>query len=86
MGVPINRPGRGMAPDKLHMLIALPHLDTDVDPGNLAEGVAAAKEAMVRVYGDRHAPPCANSRWNWTGHRCWKPHGRRACAWTTSGF
>ncbi|MEU6832098.1 type VII secretion protein EccCa [Nocardia beijingensis] len=57
VGVPINRPGRGMTPDKLHMLIALPRLDTDVDPRTLAEGVAAAKEALVGVYGDRHAPP-----------------------------
>ncbi|WP_330179085.1 type VII secretion protein EccCa [Nocardia sp. NBC_01503] len=56
VGVPINRPGRGMTPDKLHMLIALPRLDTAVDPHTLADGVIAAKEAMTELYGDRRAP------------------------------
>ncbi|MGC4994588.1 type VII secretion protein EccCa [Nocardia salmonicida] len=56
VGVPINRPGRGMTPDKLHMLIALPRLDTDIDPATLSDGVAAAKQAMMEIYGDRHAP------------------------------
>ncbi|MGW5455909.1 type VII secretion protein EccCa [Nocardia sp. NPDC003979] len=54
--VPISRPGRGMTPEKLHMLIALPRLDTDVDPGTLADGVARAKSALTEHYGDRRAP------------------------------
>ncbi|MFI5779328.1 type VII secretion protein EccCa [Nocardia sp. NPDC051570] len=56
VGVPINRPGRGMTSDKLHMLIALPRLDTAVDPNTLSEGVAAAKEELALLYGDRRAP------------------------------
>ncbi|MRH89347.1 type VII secretion protein EccCa [Nocardia sp. SYP-A9097] len=56
VGVPINRPGRGMTAEKLHMLIALPRLDTAVDPNTLADGVAAAKEELAELYGDRRAP------------------------------
>ncbi|MET7768266.1 type VII secretion protein EccCa [Nocardia sp. NPDC005366] len=54
--VPINRPGRGMTTDKLHMLIALPRLDTAVDPNTLSEGVSTAKTELARLYGDRRAP------------------------------
>ncbi|MFC9438368.1 type VII secretion protein EccCa [Nocardia sp. NPDC057030] len=56
VGVPINRPGRGMTAEKLHMLIALPRLDTAVDPNTLAEGVAAAKAELAELYPGRHAP------------------------------
>ncbi|MFI6172443.1 type VII secretion protein EccCa [Nocardia sp. NPDC051052] len=56
VGVPINRPGRGLSPDKLHMLLALPRLDSDVDPNTLSEAVLAAKEALTELYGDRRAP------------------------------
>ncbi|MGW8654920.1 type VII secretion protein EccCb, partial [Nocardia salmonicida] len=56
VGVPMNRPGRGMTKDKLHMLIALPRLDSVVDPASLAEGVAAAKRELTEFYGDRRAP------------------------------
>ncbi|MBF6076352.1 type VII secretion protein EccCa [Nocardia beijingensis] len=56
VGVPINRPGRGMTADRLHMLIALPRLDTDVDPATLADGVTAAKEVLAELYGERRAP------------------------------
>lgn len=38
--VPVGRPGRGLTPEKLHMLIALPRLDSDSQPQTLAEGSA----------------------------------------------
>ncbi|WP_067835709.1 type VII secretion protein EccCa [Nocardia lijiangensis] len=56
VNVPINRPGRGMTSDKLHMLIALPRLDTDVNPDTLSDGIAAAKAELAEFYGDRQAP------------------------------
>ncbi|MEV0770593.1 type VII secretion protein EccCa [Nocardia salmonicida] len=56
VGVPMNRPGRGMTKDKLHMLIALPRLDSVVDPASLSEGVATAKRELTEFYGDRRAP------------------------------
>ncbi|WP_280251042.1 hypothetical protein, partial [Nocardia abscessus] len=31
--VPVGRPGRGMTPAQLHMLIALPRVDSASDPG-----------------------------------------------------
>ncbi|MEV6135806.1 type VII secretion protein EccCa [Nocardia sp. NPDC051990] len=54
--VPIGRPGRGLTPDKLHSLIALPRLDSDSDPQTLPEGISAAKQQFNELYGDRHAP------------------------------
>ncbi|WP_194837743.1 type VII secretion protein EccCa [Nocardia sp. XZ_19_369] len=56
VNVPINRPGRGMTGDKLHMLIALPRLDTDVNPETLSDGIVAAKAELAELYGDRRAP------------------------------
>ncbi|MBU3065210.1 type VII secretion protein EccCa [Nocardia sp. NEAU-G5] len=55
-GVPVNRPGRGMTRDKLHMLLALPRLDATVDPNTLSDGVSAAKAGLAELYGDRRAP------------------------------
>ncbi|WP_280467559.1 type VII secretion protein EccCa [Nocardia cyriacigeorgica] len=54
--VPVGRPGRGLTPDELHMLIALPRLDSDSDPTTLTDGVAAAKEQLVQLWGTRRAP------------------------------
>ncbi|MEU2253346.1 type VII secretion protein EccCa [Nocardia xishanensis] len=54
--VPVNRPGRGMTADKLHMLLALPRLDADVDPETLADGIAAAKAGLAELYPGRRAP------------------------------
>ncbi|MGX1806362.1 type VII secretion protein EccCa [Nocardia sp. NPDC055321] len=56
VNVPLNRPGRGLTADQLHMLIALPRLDSDTNAQNLGEGVAAAKAQMQAMYGDRRAP------------------------------
>ncbi|WP_330183351.1 type VII secretion protein EccCa [Nocardia sp. NBC_01503] len=56
VNVPVNQPGRGLTADPLHLLIALPRLDSDTDPATLPEGVGAAKEQMTALYGDRRAP------------------------------
>ncbi|WP_067561670.1 type VII secretion protein EccCa [Nocardia acidivorans] len=56
VNVPVNQPGRGLTADPLHLLIALPRLDSDTDPATLPEGVAAAKEQMIALYGERRAP------------------------------
>jgi DNA segregation ATPase FtsK/SpoIIIE, S-DNA-T family len=54
--VPVGRPGRGMTPDKLHLLIGLPRLDAGSDIDDLPAGVAGACEQMRQHYGDRQAP------------------------------
>ncbi|QIS17819.1 type VII secretion protein EccCa [Nocardia terpenica] len=56
VSVPLNRPGRGLTPDKLHMLLALPRLDSNSDPSTLAEGVSAAREQLTALHGASHAP------------------------------
>ena len=55
MLVPPGRPGRGITPDGLHMLLALPRLDSATDPATLSEGVAGAKEQLSRLYPVRRA-------------------------------
>ncbi|WP_225727910.1 MULTISPECIES: type VII secretion protein EccCb [unclassified Nocardia] len=65
--VPADRPGRGLAPEKLHMLIALPRLDAVTDPQQLSGGVAAAVRQLCAEHGARRAPqvrllPAAISR------------------------
>ncbi|WP_410873877.1 type VII secretion protein EccCa [Nocardia sp. A7] len=55
--VPVGRPGRGMTPQQLHMLIALPTLNSDSDPSNLAEGVASAKEGLAELHSNRRRAP-----------------------------
>ncbi|MGF6889161.1 S-DNA-T family DNA segregation ATPase FtsK/SpoIIIE [Nocardia sp. GAS34] len=54
--VPVNRPGRGLTPGELHMLIALPRLDSDSTPQSLAEGVAVARTQLEALYAGRRAP------------------------------
>ncbi|SUA76709.1 Type VII secretion system protein EccCa1 [Nocardia otitidiscaviarum] len=54
--VPQNRPGRGLTPDQLHMLIALPRLDSDTNAQTLAEGVSTSREQMAQLYGELRAP------------------------------
>lgn len=56
VNVPLNRPGRGLSAEQLHMLIALPRLDSDTDPQTLSEGVSAARTQMQAMYGNRRAP------------------------------
>ncbi|GAA5063071.1 type VII secretion protein EccCa [Nocardia callitridis] len=54
--VPVGRPGRGLTPDELHLLIALPRLDSQTDPGSMSEGVAVSRQAMEQLWGKRKAP------------------------------
>jgi S-DNA-T family DNA segregation ATPase FtsK/SpoIIIE len=54
--VPIGRPGRGINFEKLHILIALPRLDSSSSVDDLPAGVAAAVEAVRAHYGEREAP------------------------------
>ena len=54
--VPIGRPGRGITADRLHMLIALPRLDSSSATDDLATGVANSVEAVCAYYGERAAP------------------------------
>ncbi|MBU3064906.1 type VII secretion protein EccCa [Nocardia sp. NEAU-G5] len=54
--VPIGRPGRGITRDSMHMLVALPRVDSDTDPLTIAEGVASAREQFAELYGGRRAP------------------------------
>ncbi|MBY4574118.1 type VII secretion protein EccC [Gordonia paraffinivorans] len=54
-GVPQNRPGRGLTPDELHMLVALPRLDDVGSAESLPAGVAASVEKLVAAYPGRSA-------------------------------
>ncbi|MFI6870133.1 type VII secretion protein EccCa [Nocardia sp. NPDC050406] len=54
--VPMGRPGRGMTPDGLHMLTALPRVDGVSDPVTLGTGVAEAVAAIARHTPGRPAP------------------------------
>jgi len=54
--VPIGRPGRGINAEKLHILAALPRLDSSSEVEDLPAGVSAAVEAVRAHYGGREAP------------------------------
>lgn len=54
--VPIGRPGRGINSEKLHILIALPRLDSASTVEDLPAGVSTAVEAVRAHYGEREAP------------------------------
>lgn len=54
--VPIGRPGRGINSEKLHILIALPRLDSSSAVDDLPAGVANAVEAVRAHYDTREAP------------------------------
>ncbi|MBF6171390.1 type VII secretion protein EccCa [Nocardia blacklockiae] len=54
--VPVGRPGRGLTPQELHMLIALPRLDSETDPSSLADGVALSRQGLEQLYPERRAP------------------------------
>ncbi len=51
--VPASAPGRGLSPDKLHMLMALPRIDGTSNPDTLADGVA---DLVRRVAGAWQGP------------------------------
>jgi DNA segregation ATPase FtsK/SpoIIIE, S-DNA-T family len=54
--VPVGRPGRGMSPERLHILVGLPRLDSSSDIEDLPTGFANACAAVRQAYGDRQAP------------------------------
>lgn len=54
--VPLGRPGRGMSPERLHILIGLPRLDSSSGIEDLPAGVANSCAAVRQLYGDRQAP------------------------------
>src|SRR5690606_27681670 len=54
--VPQGRPGRGMTPENLHMLTALPRVDGSSDPQDLSNGVANAVQQLAAMTPGRHAP------------------------------
>ncbi|MFD4427825.1 type VII secretion protein EccCa [Nocardia sp. NPDC058497] len=54
--VPQGRPGRGITPDALHMLMALPRVDGSSDPLDLSVGVANAVELIAQRTPGRPAP------------------------------
>ncbi|MBD0020450.1 type VII secretion protein EccCa [Gordonia pseudamarae] len=55
--VPQDRPGRGVAPGELHMLIALPRLDASSSTDDLTSAVASAVHEIGTRFPDRAAPP-----------------------------
>ena len=56
VNVPANRPGRGLSPEKLHFLSALPRIDGNPDPVDLADGVKAMTEAVSAAWKGAPAP------------------------------
>jgi S-DNA-T family DNA segregation ATPase FtsK/SpoIIIE len=54
--VPIGRPGRGINSARLHILIALPRLDSSSEVEDLPAAVASAVEAVRAHYDGREAP------------------------------
>jgi S-DNA-T family DNA segregation ATPase FtsK/SpoIIIE len=55
--VPERAPGRGITPDGLHFITALPRVDSGQDPADLAAGQAALVKAVAEAYQGPVAPP-----------------------------
>jgi S-DNA-T family DNA segregation ATPase FtsK/SpoIIIE len=55
--VPKDRPGRGLTPDGLHMVIALPRLDGVTSSAGLAEAAVQLGQMLRRRYGESVAAP-----------------------------
>ncbi|MBU3066404.1 type VII secretion protein EccCb [Nocardia sp. NEAU-G5] len=54
--VPMGRPGRGMTPEGLHLLTALPRVDGNPDPETLGTGVAEAVSKLRQMTPGHPAP------------------------------
>ena len=54
--VPRARPGRGLSPERLHLLAALPRIDASPTAHDLAGAVAAAVERIDSAWTGRRAP------------------------------
>jgi ESX secretion system protein EccC len=57
MNVPAETPGRGITPDKMHMLTGLPRLDGRASADDLADGVAAMVDDIRKAWPGAFAPP-----------------------------
>jgi S-DNA-T family DNA segregation ATPase FtsK/SpoIIIE len=57
--VPQNRPGRGLTPDCLHFLVALPRIDGKGDPDTVGAGMA---DAVAKVAGAWRGPQAPQVR------------------------
>ncbi|GAB2924477.1 type VII secretion protein EccC [Rhodococcus aerolatus] len=57
VNVPAGRPGRGLSREKLHLLGALPRIDADADPDDLAAGIAHAAAELSAAWRGPVAPP-----------------------------
>lgn len=55
--VPTGAPGRGLSPDKLHFLAALPRIDGSSSADDLGEGMAAMVGAIKAAWQGPPAPP-----------------------------
>ncbi|MFE5328429.1 type VII secretion protein EccCa [Embleya sp. NPDC056575] len=55
--VPSGAPGRGLSPDKLHFLAALPRIDGSSTAEDLGEGMAAMVGAVKAAWAGPPAPP-----------------------------
>ncbi|MBV9843522.1 MAG: type VII secretion protein EccCa [Kutzneria sp.] len=53
VNVPVGRPGRGLTPDKLHFLTALPRIDSSSNPADVSAGV---QDAMTKISGGWRGP------------------------------
>jgi S-DNA-T family DNA segregation ATPase FtsK/SpoIIIE len=54
--VPAGTPGRGLSPDKLHFLSALPRVDGDPSTDNIADGVAGMVKRVAGAWAGPAAP------------------------------
>ncbi|MEJ2579241.1 MAG: type VII secretion protein EccCb, partial [Kineosporiaceae bacterium] len=54
--VPASTPGRGLSPDKLHLLSALPRIDSGADPDTLVDGVADLVTRVQEAWTGTRAP------------------------------
>ena len=57
VNVPANRPGRGLSPERLHFLSALPRIDSVANEVDLADGVKAMTDAVAQAWQGPAAPP-----------------------------
>ena len=55
--VPAGAPGRGLTPEKLHFLTALPRMDSDQRPATIAAGTAQLVEKITKAWQGPPAPP-----------------------------
>jgi S-DNA-T family DNA segregation ATPase FtsK/SpoIIIE len=57
MNVPAETPGRGITPDKMHMLTGLPRLDGSSRTTDLADGVLSLVDDVRKAWPGQPAPP-----------------------------